>query len=346
MTKRFKNTNWLWHLLFWALYIIVWSVRDLVFHPYFFELLQTNTILLLPFIPLVYLNLYFLMPRYLLKARYGTYIVILTPLIVLMVLLSRQQYYWLFNDVYGNAAHAAFFNSLQGATIIGTEFIVLLALSMILYLLKEWYQKERYAKELEKQRLSAELALLKQQINPHFVFNTLNTIYHLMEKRTDQAKDVLMQFSDTLSHQLYDTNKEYIPLKKEVEYLKSYIAIEQLRQEDYLKLECKWPQNGLSNFQIAPMLLIPFVENAFKHGRSASGYWIKLNMELDEHGQLTFDIQNKGKTINGKANPKGGIGLSNVRRRLHLTYPEKHQLKIEDTAESYSTRLKIQLHEN
>lgn len=346
MIQRFKNINWLWHLLFWVLYILVWSIRDLVFHSNYLELLKSNTILMLPYLPLVYLNLYFLMPRFLLKAHYGVYIAILGLAVFTMVLISKWQHYWLFKSVYEDTVTAEFFISIQGLMIISTELIILIALSMVLYLLKEWYQKERYTKELEKQRLSAELALLKQQINPHFVFNTLNTIYHLMERRTEQAKEVLMQFSDTLSHQLYDTSKEKISIQKEIEYLKNYIAIEKLRHEDHLKLTCSWPEKNSSNYQIAPMMLIPFVENAFKHGRSASGYWINLEMDLNHEGQLTFNIQNKINPGNGKINSKKGIGLANVRRRLNLTYPAKHELKIIENKESFTAQLKIQLHEN
>lgn len=341
--KAFLSKNYVQHLLFWVIYLCSWSGRDLVYYPHFLGTLSANTIILLPIIPLIYFNLKVLIPKFLLKRKYIAYSFALTGALLIFTLITRYNYSLLFSVIVDAPVQLQLFMSLQGAIIILMELILLIFITMAFYFIREWYVKERYTRELEQKNLQSELQLLKQQIQPHFLFNTLNTIYMLMEHQSAQAKETLLQFSEILSHQLYDAQKERIALQKELDYLKSYIEIEQLRHEDLLDLECRLPMDKVENLVIAPMLLLPFVENAFKHGKSASGYWVKIDVQLQGE-TLHFQVEN---SINvkpvTKRSDKGGIGLVNVQRRLALMYPNRYTLDMKNLGDRYIVQLRMEL---
>lgn len=193
-------------------------------------------------------------------------------------------------------------------------------------------------KVIEKEKIQSELEMLKQQIQPHFLFNTLNTIYMLMEKDNKEAKQTLMRFSDVLSHQLYEIQEDFVSLKKEIGYIKNYCEIEQQRNEDSLNLSLNLLTDK-DNYQIAPLLLIPFVENAFKHGKQADNYWVNIALAVSNK-TLNMKVENSC-TSSIKTNEIGGVGLRNVRRRLKLLYPE-HRLTIEN-GKSFKVDLEIEL---
>ena len=170
----------------------------------------------------------------------------------------------------------------------------------------------------------------------------LNMIYFLMEQKDEKAKEVLLKFSDILSHQLYDYNKDYVDLNKEIEYLENYIELQKMRHdEEVLDLKYNLPkQNG--DLKIAPMLLIPFVENAFKHGSNSTGFMVKIELKFEED-TLQFETQNTFNP-NKKSNHKvGGIGQKNVKRRLELMYPDQYDLDIRNDKKIFHATLKIKL---
>lgn len=327
------------HLLFWCIYLLLWAAKDLAFHNSFLENLRTNFVTGWPYVPFVYFNLFYLVPRLLLKGRYARYLLVLLPSILLMTFISYNLHYWLFTHLTRDTLDVAqFFTSWEGQAVILTEVLILVALSMTLYLLQQWYQKERYAQELEKQKLEAELNLLKSQVNPHFLFNALNSIFVMMEKDRTKSRSMLLQLSDVLSHQLYQTQKRSVPLQMEVENLKNYIELERTRHGELANVDIEIQEN-LNGHKIAPMLLLPIVENAFKHSKSNSGYWIKIGLGLEEH-QLSFQVKNS----KGDANEKqGGLGLSNLKRQLRLLYPNKHKIEIDQQQNLFAVDLKIEL---
>ncbi len=342
MKKVNKIPQWFQHLFFWVIYLLLWSIRDLAYHPVYLENVITNVITGLPYPFLVYVNLYFLIPKLLLKKKYVVYLLALSFTMLVCTSLCVQIYRFLFNEVYLAHETAAFFTSMAGKIVILTELLVLIGISMALFFLQEWYQKERYAKELEKKQLESELAWLKHQINPHFLFNTLNTIYMLVGRNAAQAKLALEQFSDILSHQLYDTRKDHIELTKEIEYLKSYIALASLRHEDLLSLKSSFPEKT-KGWRIAPMLLLPFVENAFKHGGSSTGYWIDIRMEIVDDRLNVLICNSINIHASKETKQKGGIGLNNVQRRLHLLYPNQFSCTAESKEDVFEVALDIPL---
>ncbi len=204
-------------------------------------------------------------------------------------------------------------------------------------------RKEQEATEFRSEKLEAELKFLKSQINPHFLFNALNNIYTLTLIKSDQAPDNLLKLSGMLRYMLYDCKADRVPLQKEIEYLRHFIDLHLLKDSRGLNVKIHLDESrpGLS---IAPMLFIPFVENAFKHSKveDREKGWIKIVLQTaDDH--VLFEVQNSVPEQGFTKDEAGGIGLINVRRQLELLYPEQHELNIEAGPEVFRVGLKIQL---
>jgi len=193
---------------------------------------------------------------------------------------------------------------------------------------------------LIKQRQAGEIALLRSQINPHFLFNTLNNIYSLVYNQSAEAPEAVMKLSSIMRYMLYDSNTDFVPVIKEVEYLNSFIELQQLRitQKGFVELKVF---GTMENRTIAPMLLIPFVENAFKHGEKNHEPGITIHIYL-EHDRFIFTVSNYIKGNNqAPLEETGGFGLHNIERRLGLLYPDKHELKINMSENKFSLELTI-----
>jgi LytS/YehU family sensor histidine kinase len=219
-------------------------------------------------------------------------------------------------------------------------------LAMSVKLTKKWIESRRKAQQLEKENLENELKFLRSQLNPHFLFNTINSIFVLIHKNPDLASDALAKFSDLLRYQLYECSGDQIPLSEEVAYLKSYLQLETLRQDQTkIKIEVDLADTTRQDLAIAPLLLIPFVENAFKHvGEAANtGKWIRIEMQA-EGDTVSFRVSNSISLV--KASQElvhSGVGLKNVKRRLDLIYPDKYELKVEEDDQKYQIDLTLQL---
>ncbi|WP_157716134.1 sensor histidine kinase [Roseivirga echinicomitans] len=239
---------------------------------------------------------------------------------------------------------SVFFYSAGGVANTASDFLVVYGLSTCLFFINEWYIKERKLRELETQKLQAELDLLKGQINPHFLFNALNTVHVLIKKDQDLARQTLERFSDLLSHQIYEVNNEVIPLKNEIDNLSNYIHLQKMRFEN--QMEVKWKVNGkLSDLVISPMLFLNFVENAFKHGDNVENgrVMIEIRMSVMER-RMDFTCSNS--IVAGKKQGNVlGVGIANVKRRLELIYPERHELTIGQTENLFSVHLILKLDE-
>ncbi len=204
----------------------------------------------------------------------------------------------------------------------------------------DWFDSQKLKDELINQRQSSELALLRSQVNPHFLFNTLNNIYSLVYKKSEEAPAAIMKLSRIMRYMLYDSNSDQVPLEKEVDYLKSFIELQELRinQPEYVDFRI---EGDIENRTIAPMLLIPFVENAFKHGGKNHSPGITIFLSAGTT-QFHFEVTNyKKKNVLTKGDEIGGIGLQNIMRRLELLYKGKHELKIEDGHEIFRISLDL-----
>ncbi|MCW3466205.1 sensor histidine kinase [Chitinophaga nivalis] len=194
--------------------------------------------------------------------------------------------------------------------------------------------------------LEAELTLLRDQVNPHFVFNMMNSIHVLIEKDARQAADMVLEFSDMLRYQLYDCSKPFIPLQQEIVYLQNYVNIENKRRGNELKVDCNW---GITTplCHISPLILTPFVENAFKHvSRFPDKHnFIRIDLVMEDE-KLFFIVENSKEKAIPMPDPSPrhkGIGLVNVQKRLALLYPEQHILRVEETADQFAIFLEVKI---
>lgn len=210
----------------------------------------------------------------------------------------------------------------------------------VFFLVTSWYRNNRKQKELEKEKITAELSFLKSQINPHFLFNTLNDIYTLTYQKSDVAPDALLKLSDLLRYMIKDSGDDQSLLEKEVAYLNSVIELHSIGQKGAVYVDFH-VDGTIGSQKIAPLILINFIENAFKHGVvDDPEHPIKITLCADLSA-ITFSVKNK-KNIFIKDHT-GGIGLRNVRRRLELIYPGKHQLEITNQDDFFNIELKIDL---
>jgi two-component system LytT family sensor kinase len=227
-------------------------------------------------------------------------------------------------------------------------FILVIYAAFIASLIKaflNWYSDIFYKRQLEKKNLETELALLKAQINPHFLFNTLNNIDVLIEKDAKTASIYLKKLSDILRFMLYESPLEKIELSKEVEYIHKYIELQKIRTSnpDFVNFTVI---GDIDQLQIAPMLFIPFIENAFKHCTDKK---INNAVEIDiaiRNGEVLFTCSNAFDTSAQLTQPKSGLGLDLIKNRLKLLYKENYQLKIDKTNERFTVNLTVKLHDN
>jgi two-component system LytT family sensor kinase len=290
-------------------------------------------------ISLFYLNYLVLMPHFLDKKKYGVFAVSLVGAIIfyglakygLALIFKQQILEHTKTDITG---FWAFFLS--------TTFtnIVFLFLSAVLKFTGDWFLNERIQRDLENQRLSAELAFLKSQINPHFLFNSLNSIYSLAYQRSEKTPDAILKLSEIMRYMLYECNDNKVDLEKELQYLQNYIDLQKIRFGDKAYIDFK-VEGAVVNQKIVPLLLVAFIENAFKHGVANNPLTpIRLLIDVDE-AHLHFYIQNKKHSNNRDV--IGGIGLNNVKRRLNLLYPDKYNLEIRDLPDTYTVELSLVL---
>ena len=346
--KVSKSVRIVYHIIFW---LIVGFFYFLVFNwnSAFREVSIIFSIGLLPVAILVtYLFNYLLVPRYLWEKRYGRFFFVsfiiqlhatrLSFLIVFFALIYIL-------ETEASLEPAVLHPELQA---ISLNFIVFFAISIKQIKRAFFIQQEK--NEIEKTKLNtelklkeAELKILKAQIHPHFLFNTLNNLYGLTLEKSDSAPDLVLKLSEILDYILYRCNDKKVPLNAEIENLKNYISIEKLRYTEKLELKIEFPEN-YDDLQIAPLILLPFVENAFKHGVSnfPDGAFVETKISCSGN-TLNFKIENSRNPELGKSGPASGIGLKNVRKRLDLVYPEKYNLNISEKEKTFSVNLTIEL---
>jgi two-component system, LytTR family, sensor kinase len=299
----------------------------------------------------VYFNLYFLVPAYLEKGRYVTYVSLLLITIVVTAALIVSGYYVgaaisgsTFKELYG-IDPANYFSLFESGALPSTAAAMTLAMSI--KLTKNWIRARQQEQLLREEKLETELKFLKSQFNPHFLFNTINSIFVLIHKNQDVASESLAKFSGLLRYQLYECNEHLILLRKELNYLENFIELEKLRMEDNAQCTVTIEGNVNPDLQIAPFILMPFVENAFKHlsQRKDKPNKITIKIQVDGH-RLRFTVTNTTApamdTTTGIKQYRG-IGLTNVRRRLDLLYPERHLLAIDQHQGSYCVILELEL---
>jgi len=218
------------------------------------------------------------------------------------------------------------------------EIKIILTIPFVVLILGWFFQQWKWLKALESKKSKAELALLKSQINPHFFFNTLNNLYGLTVEKSDDAPNVVLKLSDMMRYTIYMGKEDLVPLKDEIEYLNNYIELHKIRYQK--KVDIQFSHSDISDHQIAPLLYIIALENAFKHGveKLTENAYIHINISTDV-GSIRFEIENNFEKSETECN--SGIGLDNLKQRLQLLYPKKHQLTIENSDSVYKLYLKL-----
>ncbi|HLZ89356.1 MAG TPA: histidine kinase [Puia sp.] len=358
MTAGHDTRNWLiryklYHLPFWGVYnYFSWVVtvgnpfratHDLLYLPFtvkylFYVIVQTLA---------VYFNLYFLFPRYLEKSKFGVYTILTLLTCVCAAFLIIPGYFAsaalahsTIQQLFGEKA--CLFNFFSNAFL---STLAAMTLAMSIKLSKNWLESRRRQQLLEKEKLATELNYLRYQFNPHFLFNTINSIFFLIHKNPDMASASLAKFSELLRYQLYECNDEQIPLSNEITYLQNFIGLEKLRQNNTLGLTIDIQREDTGQVTIAPFLLMTFVENAFKHvsRHTDEANWIKIRLRLT-HQQLELSVVNSCSLFESNdILHYSGIGLKNVQRRLDLLYPNQYELSIKNDGSCFEVRLRLQL---
>ncbi|MEP7263616.1 MAG: histidine kinase [Bacteroidota bacterium] len=337
--KRMKS--FILHSLFWS----VWLFRSFydVFGPWGFQgaLLYIGVVLITQ-MPLVYFHLYFLVPK-LLNKRY--FIIYLLSAATCVTLYSYTNYYLLSRlpATWIPEIMKLFIEKIKPNYDILEGVIVIILTYSLKYTLIAFITKNELLL-LQKEKLQLELNALKSQVNPHFLFNTLNNLYSLTLKNSEKSSEVVLKLSDIMRYVLYQSDEFKVPLQKELEFIQNYVALQKIRYtENYI---ISFTVNGAVNGQtVAPLLLIDFIENAFKHGldRRFNDGEVKIEINIFKTG-FDFNVTNsKGHGEDGYINKTNGIGLNNIKRRLELMYPGNYQLDITDDNDNFEVNLKLQL---
>lgn len=299
----------------------------------------------------VYFNLYYLIPKFLEKGKYGLYGILLLLTILTTAAVTISGYYAsafisgkTFQELFGRSPddYMYFFKTYSLPSTVAC-----MTLGMSIKLTKNWIQSTRRQQLLEKEKLETELKFLRSQFNPHFLFNTINSIFFLIHKNPMLASDALAKFSDLLRFQLYECNEMQIPLTNELTYLENFIELQKLRVNKNVEITLDIDPKPKYHLAIAPFVLITFTENAFKHLSEYADKlnWIKISLKLSEF-DFQFNISNSVDSIRKEEVMNyGGLGLKNIKRRLDLIYPDQYKLEIQQGTESFEVQLNLKLTE-
>jgi len=328
------------HLLFWALLSIFLLVLDRSDIPLLIKFAR-SIISTGFFASIVYVNWMLLIPKFLKKRNWVMYLI---SLILLAVLVTPPQVLAMFLIYDDSPSIQSYFYHKQNVLFFQSIFIAVS--SAAFKITQDWLGHERASKDLKSQNLASELNFLKSQINPHFLFNTLNNLYALSLKKSDQAPETVLMLSEMMRYMLYECNVERVMLQKEINYIKNYLELEKIRLGENFDIDFK-VEGEAYDLQIAPLMFIPFIENSFKHGMNTllTEGFVHIYLKIED-GDVFMKITNtKGAQISKdpKGKQSGGIGLINIKRRLKLIYPQKHKISFVETNDEFTVQLNIQL---
>ena len=287
----------------------------------------------------VYVNIVLLMPKLFGKKKYLFYFIALAATIFLSIILNLITFDWLADIVFPDYYFVSHFDFLE----IGMFIVIYILITTLLKLSQSWFELQEVNKRItriEKENIKSELNALKAQINPHFLFNSLNVIYSQAIKKSNKTPNAIIQLSDILRYVIYDSTKDKVSIKTEIKLIDDYIELQKFRIDttSSIKFEHKVQDE---NCKITPMLLLPLVENSFKHGIKGELDHTFVNIKLEANiNNILFEIENNkgiGETVENDGN--SGIGIVNIRQRLNLLYPNKHKFEIEESATIFKVNM-------
>jgi len=331
------------HIIFWVViyyfyaYFLGYGSSNIRYVNLFSGFLMPVTILI------SYFLIYYLIPYYLLTKRYKYFILYsaYTFIISVYIIILSILYGLIYSEGYKDVDTAPLTKTLP-FIVLGVYFVVLIvvSLSLIMHNYNSIVNNENLKNKILETQLQIkdqELRFLKMQIHPHFLFNSLNTIYGFALKKKDEAPEMILKLSNLLDYILYQIEKPQVFLKDEIDHLMDYVSLEKMRFHDTLEVKTAIKVSN-KNIQIAPMLLIPFVENAFKHGDIINGS-LKVNITVKiKEDVLFFKVENSSIKENKTSK---GIGLENIAKRLEMLYPDTHKLENLQTEDRFIVKLTI-----
>ena len=331
------------HILFWCILMLTYAVSEWGYRDNFQEAILFEFLFLPVRILAVYINWFVLIPRLLYKNHILKYLLSLTILLFALAILQRYfVLYW---------GYPVFFpqwmtrppEPLLFPRIVQTLVVIAspVAFSTGIKLFLNWMEQKNKTKQLEIEKREAELKYLKAQINPHFLFNILNNLYGLSLEHSKKVPSLILKLSELLSYSLYESAAEQTSISKELKLINDFIALEKERYEKRLNIKWKIDKNIDEDMQIAPLLFMPLVENAFKHGVKEAIESSNISLSLSiKNGWLVFEVHNSLPDILPENNTKG-IGLKNLKRRLELLYPGRYFLEASKNIDQYTAVLKL-----
>ena len=338
-----KPNSLILHSLLWIIFFVISSTplyNRLGFLPPDFYLKW------LVYLSIFYLNYKVLVPHLLLKKKFFFYSIAILLVVVFFVFVIEQLIPRPEMPMHDNFPKPNDFDPHKfkdgGKMYFPTVVLIFLFLtvSTSIKLGIEWYKVEKQKVLAESQKINSELTFLKAQLNPHFLFNSLNSIYSLANKKSDNTTDAIVTLSELMRYMIYETDKEKVPLQNEINYIKNYISLQNLRLKDSSGV--KFNVHGNLDHSIEPLLLISFIENAFKYGTDYTG---KTNIQIKitvVKNELTLQVINSISSKE-KSGENSGIGISNVSSRLKILYPNTHSLKIEEENNLFKVELILKL---
>lgn len=327
-----EKYRWVWHVAFWLTYILVLSYTFGQIMPFWSA--QTRVFLgLVLHVSFAYFNWFWLIPRFFLNQKYFYYfsvsILCFFGLAFIRYLIEQNLPSYIVSTVTTILPLRLIF--------IAFSFLSIWVLSSLFRLLEDRIKTMQLENELRTAQLNSELRFLKSQINPHFLFNTLNNVYSLAYLKSDLAAPMILKLSGMLRYMLYDCDAPKVAIQKEIEYLQDYVELQVLNPTDRPKVKFEI-SNQAPHLQIEPMLFVNFIENAFKHGNlNHPRGFIKILLKIDPN-ELLFKVENSVGDSTSK-DKVGGLGLQNVRQRLSLIYPERHHLATEQNSSHFKISL-------
>ncbi|SKC50981.1 sensor histidine kinase [Ohtaekwangia koreensis] len=336
-----KGRNLLIHTTGWVLFLVIPIVFSpgpaFSVHTFFGGFMQREMIACILLIAYFYFNVQVLITRFYFTKKYTLYFLIIagcfmiTTLVPFLLLPNHPKFSSPIPPVPQRAEEGSILFEFGHNFF---RFSVVTFISLTLKISNRW-------KQAEQDKLTAQLSYLKAQINPHFLFNTLNSIYSLAIQKSDHTPSAVVKLSSMMRYVVSESNRDFVSLEKELSYIRNYVELQQLRFGDAIELLFFVHGNAGTN-RIAPLILIPFVENAFKHGINAEeSSRIKVSIEMD-HNELRLEVFNNKVFTRGEEE-KSGLGIENTRNRLQLLYPKRHTLIITDNKNDFSVSLTIQL---
>lgn len=347
--KRYGHVN----LIFWTGYFLYeWLANAALDDAYYHDFVQACLYTSITFIT-AWVTLHVVIQRYFLPERKrGAWLVLAASIVGFILARRAISFYIIYRNYHPEYVEHPYWSI--KIVLEGTWLYLIVGSNIMLYFMRAWYEQQRIAETLKRDKAIAQLELLKSQVHPHFIFNTLNNIYSLSLQQDPRIPDLIHRLSSLLSYMLYDSKDKVIPVTREVEYILNYVELQKIRYSDRLDMSVNI-FGKLDAFYVAPLLLLPLMENCFKHGVSneVDRCWIRLDLSREEDWLVVKLENSRGQNGSAGRSPaesggdgrplaeNGGIGLANVRRRLEILYPEQHEFKTLSEDQSFLVVLKI-----